>query len=72
MSGMTEGAIDNGGHDRRGRKTSGVTEGGRLTTSGMTEGKRVGESMFEQEKDGSEEPESVRPEPKLIPLGFFC
>jgi len=27
--------------------------------------------MFEQEKDGSEEPETGRPEPKLVPLGFF-
>ena len=51
---------------------AGMTEGGRLTMSGMTEGKRVGESMFEQEKDGSEE--SRRPVVRslsLYPWAFF-
>ncbi len=61
-SGMTEGAIDNVGHDG-GRKIDNV---------GHDTGRRVGESMFEQEKDDSEEPETGCPEPKLVPLGFFC
>ena len=58
--GMTEGAIDNGGHDRRGRKTSGMTEG-RLTMAGMTKGESCRPAF-----------PSVIPAgfPSVIPAGF--